>query len=318
MITSLLKNTVSMIGSSSRMAGRSWLAELVVRTTRDLFAKGQVKGLPWLRSAIDKSAGYHPTLGKVSSHTRDIAGVPCMLVSPKAGATSDKVIVYFHGGGYVAGSPRGHKTILAQLALDTKGLIVAPDYRLVPENPFPAPQDDCLAVAALVLKTYDEKKVTLAGDSAGGALAITTALKLAQLGAKQPDNLVLISPWVDPNATEGSIISNQSNDFLDTDFLTLGFDSLMQGQDKQDDRVNFVNTPLADLPKTLVQCGKGEIFYDQIVEFCERAKAQGVDLELQSYRAQFHVFQVFSALLKDAEEALSKISKFVNHNQLTD
>jgi acetyl esterase/lipase len=86
----------------------------------------------------------------------------------------------------------------------------------------------------------------------------------------------------------------------------------MQGHDKQDHRVNFLNAPLADLPKTLVQCGKGELFYDQIVEFCDRAKAQGVDLELQSYRAQFHVFQLFSALLKDAEDALAKISIFIN------
>jgi monoterpene epsilon-lactone hydrolase len=312
MITSLLRNVVSMIGSSARMAGRSWLTELVVRTVRSFFSKGQAKGLPWLRSTIDKSAGYHSALAKVSSHTRDLAGVPCMLVSPKDGATSDKVIVYFHGGVYVAGSPRGHKTILAQLALDTKGLIVAPDYRLAPENPFPAPQEDCLAVAALVARTYDDKKITLAGDSAGGALAITTAMQLAQSGAKKVDNLVLISPWVDPTATQGTIISNQSNDFLDTEFLKLHFENLMQGHDKQDHRVNFLNAPLADLPKTLVQCGKGELFYDQIVEFCDRAKAQRVDLELQSYRAQFHVFQLFSALLKDAEDALAKISIFIN------
>jgi monoterpene epsilon-lactone hydrolase len=314
MIISLLKNIISMIGSSTRMAGRSWLTELVVRTVRGFFAKGQKKGLPWLRETIDKSAGYHPALAKVSSHTRDIAGVPCMLVSPKAGATSDKVIVYFHGGVYVAGSPRGHKTILAQLALDTKGLIVAPDYRMAPEHPFPAPQQDCLAVASLVLKTYDEKKVTLAGDSAGGALAITTALQLTQSAAKQPDNVVLISPWVDPIASGGTMISNQKNDYLDVEFLNHSFETLMQGQDRHDDKVNFLTTSLADLPKTLVQCGKGEMFYDQIVEFCERAKGQGVDLELQSYRAQFHVFQLFSALLKDAEDALSKISKFVNQS----
>ncbi|MFT6406828.1 MAG: acetyl esterase/lipase [Arenicella sp.] len=312
MIISLLKNTVSMIASPTRMPGRSWLTELVVRTARGLFTKGQQKGLPWLRQAIDTSAGYHPALAKVSSNTRDIAGVPCMLVSPKQGATSDTVIVYFHGGGYIAGSPRGHKTILAQLALDTKGLIVAPDYRLAPEHPFPAPQDDCLAVASLVLKTYEQKRVTLAGDSAGGALAIATALQLANVAPNQIDKLVLISPWVDPTATEGSIITNEKNDFLSAEFLKVSFDHLMQGQDLENDQVNFLNTALASLPKTLVQCGKGEMFYDQIVEFSQRAKDQGVDLEFQPYRAQFHVFHVFSALLKDAEDALSKIAKFVN------
>jgi len=86
----------------------------------------------------------------------------------------------------------------------------------------------------------------------------------------------------------------------------------MQDQDHNNDQVVFLNTPLASLPKTLVQCGKGEMFYDQIIEFCDRAKEQGVDLELQSYRAQFHVFQLFSAILKDAEVALAKIAVFIN------
>jgi len=311
MILSLFKYFISMIGSSARMPGRSWLTELVARAVRDLFHKAHNRGVPWLRKTIDKSAGYHPAVAKVSMHSREIAGVPCTMVSPKSGASSENVIVYFHGGGYVAGSPKGHKTILAQIALDTKGLVVAADYRLAPEHPFPAPQDDCLAVASLVLNTYDNKKVTLAGDSAGGALAITTALQLAKSDTKQPDNLVLLSPWVDPTAENGSIITNERNDFLISEFLKPSFEALMQGQDKFDPHVNFLSTPLAALPKTLVQCGTGEIFYDQIVEFCDRAKAEGVDLELQSYRAQFHVFQLFSAILKDAEDALTKISEFI-------
>jgi len=299
-----------MIGSSARMPGRDWLSELCARAAKEVFEKGQDRGLAWLRTALDKSGGYHPVLSKVSFHQRDIAGVPCTMVSPKAGATSDKVVVYFHGGGY---SPKSHKTILAQLASDTQGLVLAPDYRLAPEHPFPAPQEDCLAVAALALKTYDDKKVTLAGDSAGGALAITTAIELSKNGAlkNQPNGLVLISPWVDPSATGGSINSNDHNDFLSGEFLQPSFEQLMQGADNFDPRVNFLNTPLASLPSTLVQYGTGEIFADQINEFCQRAESEGVDIEVQSYRAQFHVFQLFSAIIKDAEQALGNISAFI-------
>jgi len=301
-----------MLGSSARMSGRSWLAELVVRATRDVIGKGQKLGLPWLRTTMDKSAGYHPALAKVSMHRRTLASVPCTMVSSKQGASSDKVVVYFHGGGYIAGSPKSHKTILAQLAIDTQGLVVAVDYRLAPEHPFPAAQDDCLAVASLVLKTYDDKQVTLVGDSAGGALAIATALRLSKEAGREADKLVLLSPWVDPTASSGSIITNEKNDFLVGNFLIFSFESFMQDQDHNNDQVVFLNTPLASLPKTLVQCGKGEMFYDQIIEFCDRAKEQGVDLELQSYRAQFHVFQLFSAILKDAEVALAKIAVFIN------
>ncbi len=313
MITLLLKNAVSMIGSSARMPGRDWLSELCARAAKDVFEKGQERGLPWLRRALDKSGGYHPVLSKVSFHQRDIAGVPCTMVSPKAGATSDEVVVYFHGGGYVAGSPQSHKTILAQLAFDTQGLVLAPDYRLAPEHPFPAPQEDCLAVAVLALKTYDDKKVTLAGDSAGGALAIATALELSNNNEldKQPNGLVLISPWVDPSAKGGSISSNDHNDFLSGEFLQPSFEQLMQGADDFDPRVNFLKTPLASLPATLVQYGSGEIFADQIREFCQRAESEGVEIEVQSFRAQFHVFQLFSAIIKDAEQALGNISAFI-------
>ena len=313
MITLLLKNTISMIGSSARMPGRAWLTELCARAAKDVFEKGQERGLPWLRSALNKSGGYHPVLSKVSFHQRDIAGVPCTMVSAKEGAKSDNVIVYFHGGGYVAGSPKSHKTILAQLAFDTQGLVLAPDYRLAPEHPFPAPQEDCLAVAKLALKTYDDKKITLAGDSAGGALAITTALELSKNNdlKNQLSNLVLISPWVDPSATGGSIISNDHNDFLSHDFLKLCFEQLMQDGDYGDPRVNLSKASLASLPATLVQYGSGEIFADQISEFCQRAESEGAEIEVQSYPTQFHVFQLFSAILKDAEEALGRISAFI-------
>ncbi len=313
MITLLLKNVVSMIGSSARMPGRTWLTELCARAAREIFEKGQERGLPWMRPALNKSGGYHPVLSKVSFHQRDIAGVSCTMISPKAGATSDKVVVYFHGGGYVVGSPTSHKTILAQLAFDTQGLVLAPDYRLAPEHPFPAPQEDCLAVATLAMKTYVDKKVTLAGDSAGGALAIATALELAKNSdfQNQPDGLVLISPWVDPSAEGGSIVSNDHNDFLSGEFLQPSFEQLMQGADELDPRVNFLNTPLASLPSTLVQYGTGEIFADQITEFCQRAESEGVEIEVQSFRAQFHVFQLFSAIIKDAEQALANISAFI-------
>ena len=85
----------------------------------------------------------------------------------------------------------------------------------------------------------------------------------------------------------------------------------MQGADDFDPRVNFLKTPLASLPATLVQYGSGEIFADQIREFCQRAESEGVEIGVQSFRAQFHVFQLFSAIIKDAEQALGNISAFI-------
>ena len=311
MILLFLKQLISLLTSPSRMLGRSWLAELCMRATRELFVKGQKRSLLEFRASLDNSVGYHPALAKVSIQQRHLEGVPCSMVIPISGMKSKKVIVYFHGGGYTVGSAKSHRTILAQLAVDTQCLVICPDYRLAPEHRFPAAQIDCLTVARLVLNTHSDKEVILAGDSAGGALAISTALQLANIDIKQPDKLVLLSPWVNPLAATGSMISNDKNDFLSSDFLESSMSVLMQGQSLTHSCINFLNTPLSSMPKTLVQCGTGEIFHDQISEFCERAKLEGVELEFQVYGTQFHVFQLFSAVLKDAKIALKRVSGFI-------
>jgi acetyl esterase/lipase len=235
-----------------------------------------------------------------------------MMLSPKEWDDASVVTLYLHGGAYVVGSPEGHKTILAPLAVETQGLVIAPDYRLAPENPFPAPQDDCLKVAEAIIKTYPDKKIVIAGDSAGGALALATILQIIAKGHNDSiDKLVLISPWVDPKACTGSVISNEGNDFLAPAFLGKSIGDLMQDGDLDNPNVNFTKVDLSGLPKTLVQYGGGEIFKDQIVEFNQRALQQGVDLTEKCYATQFHVFHLFSATLKDAKQAMTEIGEFV-------
>jgi acetyl esterase/lipase len=273
---------------------------------------GNKRGNEWFRTQIDKGIGPHPAFAKVSANTRDIAGISCMMLSPNEETNSEFVCIYLHGGGYVLGSPEGHKNILASLALETGGLVIAPDYRLAPENPFPAPQDDCLTIAKAVIKAYPDKKIVIAGDSAGGALAITTVLSLASLGsAESVSSLVLLSPWVDPSANTGSMITNERNDFLVPAFIRESILALMQDGDITNPAVDFTSVDLSSLPRTLVQYGGGEIFHDQIVSFNDRLKSQGVDLSEKCYPTQFHVFQLFSATLKDAKKAMAEIGEFV-------
>lgn len=312
MIGTLIKQVFSMIGSPSRMKGRSWGTELLVRSTRNLFLAGNQRGNKWFRAQIDKGIGPHPAYAKVSANTRDIAGVSCMMLSPNEETNSEFVCLYLHGGGYVLGSPQGHKSILASLALETGGLVIAPDYRLAPEHPFPAPQEDCLTIAKAVIKAYPDKKIVIAGDSAGAALAIATTLSLTSLGiADSVSSVVLLSPWVDPSADTGSMISNERYDFLVPAFLGESIGALMQDGDITNPAVDFTSVDLSSLPRTLVQYGGGEIFQDQIVAFNDRLRAQGVDLTDKCYPTQFHVFQLFSATLKDAKLAMAEIGEFI-------
>jgi len=310
MLLRFIKTIPSMLTSSQRPQGRSWFSELAVRSTRNLFIESTQHDVAWLRKQVNK-VPYNPIFSKVSFSTRELAGVPCMLLSPKAGASSDNVVVYLHGGGYVAGSPTSHKSILAEIAIATQGLVIAPDYRLSPEHRFPIPQDDCLNVARLVLKTYGDKRVTLAGDSAGGALAIATAQSIANDTSMKIDKLVLLSPWVEPTAVGGSIKTNEKVDYLIGSFLGESFSELVDEQDFYNERVNFANADLSNLPQTLIHYGGSELFVDQIVKFAERAEQAGVDLTLKEFAAQCHVFQLFSVISSDAKNAMTEISEFI-------
>jgi len=306
------KALLSMLRSSQRMQGRSWATELFARYLSGLFNEADARPLSWLRVQVDNGSAPHPVLFKASINQREVAGVNCTLVAPKNNALANTVIVYFHGGGYVVGSPKAYKSSLAQLAVRSNCMVVAPKYRLAPEHPFAAPQDDCLAVAAATIRAYPEHKIVLSGDSAGGALAVATARELAQhKELNQVDALVLISPWVEPTAVGGSAKSNQGNDFLSTSFLGSSFAALMQNEDYTNPRVNFTKVELSGLPKTLIQCGGGELFVDQISSFAQRATAAGVEVQLQNYTGQFHDFQVLVPFLKDSRKAMAEITDFI-------
>ncbi len=303
---------LSMLRSARRMEERSWATELFSRYLKNLFMDANSRSLEWLRAQLDKGSPPHPAVSKIRFSQRKMDGVDCMIAAPKVGASVNCVIVYYHGGGYVCGSPKAYRALIAELAFNSNCLVVVPAYRLAPEHPFPAPQDDCLAVAHAVFEAYPNHKVLLCGDSAGGGLAISTSLEIAKTKSeKSIDGLVLISPWVEPTAVGGTMKSNEANDFLMTSFLGASYAALMRNEDYTNPRVNFLNTDLSGLPKTLIQFGGGELFADQIQAFAKRAQAADVDLLLQNYPGQFHDFQVLSMILSDAKKAMSEITKFI-------
>lgn len=308
MFKPMFRSLGSILRSPKRLAGRSWASEMLFRTLRDLFVAGNQNGLSWFRAQTSKPIA-HPAIKLVSRSNQSYGGVDCLVVKPNEGGDGKRIIVYLHGGGYVVGAPMGHLSLIAPLAIAADCQIIAADYSLAPEHPFPIPQDDCLAVANAVKQAFPEHKIILAGDSAGGALSIATALSMQQNDAPV-DALILISPWVDPMADSGSIQSNADYDYLAKPFLDDSMQALMQGQALDNPRVNFTQVDLANLPPSLVQYGTGEIFADQITEFCTRASEQGVALQQQPFNAQFHVFQLFSGILKDAKRAVQAMGEF--------
>ena len=308
-----------MLVRPARLEGRSWSTELAFRITQSMLTGSENLSAAKLRKKLDKSAPKHPAQRKVTSTVRTINGVDCTMVSPKReiselGADKAPIIVYFHGGGYTIGSTKSYAGTLAMIANTVECLLVAPDYRLAPEHPYPAGHEDCLAVAKAVLKTYPEHKVILAGDSAGGALALYVASELSAVGQLESvDALLLVSPWVDPSASGGSMESNVDTDFINPQFLNNCISALMPNEDRASTHpsICFIASDLDGLPRTLVQYGGAEIFADQIEAFCVRLEQSDVELTKELYPSQYHVFQMGSAIDPEAKQAMYSLADFV-------
>jgi len=339
MFNRLCRSVYSMITSPKRMLGRGWLDEVIMRVTRGLFIESEGRGVDHLRKRLDSAQLPSPYYRKVNFSKTTIEGVACLLTRPKQPHSNNRVIVYLHGGGYVCGSSNNYKNICCALTYKSNCLVVSPDYRLAPEHPVPAAHKDCLGVIEGVIKEYSESQISLVGDSAGGALAIYCAKELnskqgngligsspssrLSIGSRlsissRLSSLVLLSPWVDPDAVGGSLDANQRNDFLSKAFIKLSYQAATQGGGEYESYMKLINTDLSMLPPTLIQCGDGELFFDQIQTFASQLVQQGVVVNVQNFTSQFHVFQIFVPLLNDANKAVANIVKFIHHQHNRD
>ena len=194
----LLSPLLSMFRSRQRMTGRTWLTELCARVVRQMFSDGSAQGVGYLRAVMDSAGTSVSPKLQVTIAQRDIAGIPCLITTPSNSEPSSPVLIYFHGGGFVAGSPEGFQNLISLIAEQSGAVVIAADYRLSPEHVFPAAQDDCLAVSLQILAEHPNQSVLLGGDSAGANLAISTALALSGLASQHSRRR-----WFGANLTVG-------------------------------------------------------------------------------------------------------------------
>lgn len=243
--------------------------------------------------------------------TKRMAGVTVDWVEPTAGSV-DRVLIYLHGGAYVIGSPDSHRAITTHLACEAQAAVAALDYRLAPEHPYPAALDDVLAVYAELLKEFGAGQIALVGDSAGGNLALISALALRDRNMDLPAAIALISPWVDMTGSGDSIRTRAKRDpMLRVNWMDQA-SRLFGGNLAPDDpRLSPLFADLHGLPPMLIQVGSEEILYDDAVRLSARATQAGVDSKLKIWDEQWHVFQLHAGLLEVANRALAEIAAFV-------
>jgi len=304
----------SCISSPKKFPQRSWPSEFTFRLAKRLLQESVSKPIPWLRARQKILKLYSTDLLKVSLRKERIGGVNCLVILPKRMKQPDTVILYFHGGGYVVGSADGYSVTLAKLALASEAKVVAVEYRRAPDYPLPAAQEDCLAVTKAIIEVDKDKKLVLIGDSAGGGLCIATlnALRKANLDTVIAAS-VLISPWLTPIDSNTLERNHEVSDILDAAVLNHWVNSFDTGIDEHRALVDFSDIDVSKLPPIYIQAAGVEVFSKQIQCFIEKLKKANAHYRYDVFDEQFHVFQTFAPLVREADEALERVGAYVKH-----
>ncbi len=236
-------------------------------------------------------------------------------IEPKAPnhAARRRCILYFHGGAYIAMSPRTHRSVTSRLAVRSNTSLFALDYRLAPEYPFPAALEDALAAyRALIAAGIEPTRLVLAGDSAGGGLALALLVALRDRHEPLPAAALLFSPWTDLAATGDSIVVNDASD-------ALLFGSWIAPEARHYLGETPATNPLASpfyaelngLPPLFIQVSDSEVLLDDSRRVFENAKKVGVEATLQIWRGVPHGWQIFAPVLPEARAALREASAYI-------
>jgi acetyl esterase/lipase len=220
-------------------------------------------------------------------------------------------ILYLHGGAYCVGSPATHRAIVSHLARRTGARVFAAAYRLAPEHPFPAAVDDAVAAyRALCDADGVPGRIAIVGDSAGGGLALATALRLRDLGLPLPAALVVFSPWVDLGEPDRGA-EPAGEVMVSLPWVTECSRLYRAGREAADPLLSPLHGDLRGLPPTLVQVGQDEVLLSDSRRLAVALAAAGVAVRLEEFPGRWHVFQANAGLLADADRALESVAHFL-------
>ncbi|GAB6091433.1 alpha/beta hydrolase [Spirochaeta dissipatitropha] len=243
----------------------------------------------------------------------EISGIHAEWFIPVTVTPARGTMLYLHGGAYTMGSVAIHRELISRIVLASGYRVLAIDYRLAPEHPFPAALEDaCSAWDFLLESGIDLSTSCIAGDSAGGGLAAACLLSLRDKGTPLPASAVFMSPWFDLGMTGESVQTRSEFDpMLDAEKLREYAGMYTAGRSVDDPLVSPLFADLHGLPDMLLQVGTDEILLDDSVRFAERAEAAGNTVKIEVYEHQIHVFQIF-LYLPEARTAVDSIGKFLN------
>lgn len=264
-----------------------------------------------VRTIYDKATRAFPLPSDIAREDVRLGGVPAERLTPHT-ARKDQALIYLHGGGYGTGSPRSHRHLAGDIARRAGVVALVPEYRLAPENPFPAAVDDALAVYRETLTQYAAPRIAIAGDSAGGGLTIAMLLAARDAGLPMPAAAICISPWTDMTASSASYAERAAVDPLVTmDGLVRWRQCYIGDGDRRAPLASPAHADLKGLPPLLIQVGGDEILLDDSRLLADKARAAGIDTVLEVWPQMIHVWHWYFPMLDEGEHANAAIAQFM-------
>ncbi len=262
-----------------------------------------------LRNGYESLHAQFPPPPEIDVRPVNTGGVPSLLLTTEA--EQEPTLLFLHGGGYVMGSAFGYRHLAGALAVAADAGAVVPEYRLAPEHPFPAALEDAMrAYLWMIDGGTDPQRITLAGDSAGGGLALALLLSLKQEKIALPGGAVMLCPGVDLSFERIDELPSEPQPALSLEQLHSFVASYLDGHPIDDPLVSPLLGDLTGLPPMLIQGGIGDVMVEDAQRLAERARSQGVDTRLELYPVATHDFHVFWSFLPEAADALQQAGAF--------
>ena len=241
----------------------------------------------------------------------EVEGIPAAWVRPEGAHDRSKMILYCHGGGYTSGTLGYARMLAVRMAMATGYEVLAFQYRLAPEHPYPEALEDARLIwEHLMHLGWGAREIILAGDSAGGNLALELALDLRDTQRMLPWRMVLFSPWTDLTASGESYTECRERDpLLTREYIEAVRDAFAPGADWSLPEYSPLFADLRGLPPTLIQVGGREILRDDSTRLHQKLQEAGVPAMLQTWPEMWHVFQMFP--LKTAEDAMEQVAQYL-------
>jgi acetyl esterase/lipase len=289
------------------------MTDVEIESIRKILAlRPRPAGLWERRQRLDALGGQYPLPAHVSVTPVEANGVRAeWTTTPQADAA--RVILFLHGGGYVSGSLDSHRHMIAEAGRQAHARTLALDYRLAPEHPFPAALEDALSgYAFLIAEGVEPRRIAIAGESAGGGLAVAALISMRDTVMPLPACAWLSSPWTDLELSGASMTDKAATDpLIQRPYLAELAAMYLDGADPRSPLVSPIHADLKGLPSMLIQVGSAETLLDDAVRLANVAGAADMRVTLEIWPEMIHAWHLFYQQLAAGRRALENVGAFI-------